>query len=188
MTNLIIILGAPVDNNGNISLMGKGRLDLGFEKLSKLKTGNENWKILLTGGFGEHFNQTNKPYAEYAKNYLISKGLKDEDFIEFGLSVNTVDDARQAYPIVIKYSPKKIIVISSDFHIGNDNDSGRVRFIFERFFKNEDIKIEYLGAKYLDTLPEEDQRTILAHEARELESLKTRGVSIVAGEIALPKA
>lgn len=189
MKGLIIILGAPVSTNGEISVMGKGRLDLGFKKLIalKLKEPNKYWKILLTGGTAEHFNLTNRPYAEFAQEYLItSKNAQQSDFVEFALSVNTVDDARQSLPIVQKYSPQKIIVVSSDFHIGNNVEDGRVRLIFDRFFQDEKVKIDYLGANYLSLLSFEEQQTLLAHEAKEIQSLKERGVSIVAGEIGIP--
>lgn len=170
---VIIILGSPNDSEGNLSQMGRGRVQLGYETYIKLR--DDTYRILLTGGFGEHFNTTDKPNAYYAKKILLEKGIPEDHIVEFAESRNTVDDALQARPIVEKYGVEELIVISSDFHLG------RVTFVFNAVFP--DRNVQYLGAPYLETRSPEEQEKLLAHEARELGSLRERGESIVGGNI-----
>ena len=65
----ILILGAPNDKKGNLSLIAITRLTKGATELSL----NPGFKILLTGGFGKHFNDTDQPHWKYAKDFLINK-------------------------------------------------------------------------------------------------------------------
>ena len=66
-------------------------------------------------------------------------------------------------------------MVSSDFHLD------RVRFVFERVFP--DKVVEFIGASYLDTRSSEERERLLAHETRELQSLRERGESIVGGAL-----
>lgn len=162
---LIVILGSPNDEHGNLTTMGTGRLELGLKKyLERLK---DDWKILLTGGFGEHFNNTDKPHAFYSKQILLSKGVSEHAFVDFALSRNTVDDALQARPIVEKHGLPELLVISSDFHMS------RVELIFERVFP--DCTLHFLGAKYIETVMPAERERLIQHEERELENLKKHG-------------
>lgn len=174
-SGLIVVLGSPNDERGNLSEMGQGRIRLGYETYMKLR--DEGYRFLLTGGFGEHFNMTDKPNAFYAREILLKCHVPEEHILEFAESRNTVDDALQARPIVDKYGVDKLIVISSDFH------TERVRFVFERVFP--DKSLEFHGAPYLETRSPEERERLLAHEARELASLRERGASIVGGALRL---
>jgi len=86
-----------------------------------------------------------------------------------------VDDALKARPIVDTYHADRLSVVSSDFHLD------RVRFVFERVFP--DKVVEFREADYLDTRSPEERERLLAHEARELQSLRERGESIVGGAL-----
>jgi uncharacterized SAM-binding protein YcdF (DUF218 family) len=81
--------------------------------------------IILTGGFGVHFNTSNQPYYYWAKEYLISKGVDNQDIIVFANSANTVQDATRLLPILAQNPIKHLIIITSDYHIE------RVEFIFQ---------------------------------------------------------
>lgn len=169
----ILILGSPNDEAGNLSEMGKGRVRLGFETYRTL-AGND-CRLLLTGGYGEHFNTTPQPHAYYTRKLLLEMGVPAEHIVEFAESRNTVDDALQSRPIVEKYGVERLVVVSSDFHMT------RVRFVFERVFP--DKQLEFLGAHYLESCTAEERDRLLAHEARELTSLKERGESVVGGAL-----
>jgi len=169
----VVILGSPNNAAGNLSEMGKGRVRLGFETYQELQ--EQGFRLLLTGGYGEHFNTTDHPNAYYAQRILLAMGVSPEHIVEFAESRNTVDDALQTRPIVDTYRADRLIVISSDFHLE------RVRFVFERVFP--DKVVEFRGAPYLDTRPPEERERLLAHEARELQSLRERGESIVGGAL-----
>ena len=171
----VVILGSPNDKRGNLSEMGRGRVALGRETYQQLAS--NGYRILLTGGFGEHFNLTDKPNAFYAREILVNDGVPADHIVEFAESRNTVDDALKARPIVAKYGAESLIVISSDFHLE------RVSFIFKQVFP--DRKLEFRGAPYLFTRTNDERRVLEQHEARELASLRERGESIVGGALKL---
>jgi uncharacterized SAM-binding protein YcdF (DUF218 family) len=129
----------------------------------------------LTGGYGEHFNTTQQPNASYAKKILLDLGVPADHIVEFAESRNTVDDALTSRPIVDRYGAQHLVVVSSDFHLD------RVKFVFEQVFP--DKQVEFLGAPYLKSRTPEEQERLLAHEARELTSLRERGESIVGGAL-----
>lgn len=163
LPGLIVILGSPNDEAGNLSDMGRGRVTKGFEEY--LARRDKGWKILLTGGFGAHFNTTDKPNAYYAQQILHDLGVPTYDIVEFAESRDTVDDALQARPIIEKYQVSALVVVSSDFHLD------RVRFIFSTIFPNQ--KITFSGSDYLASRPLDEQERLVAHEQRELKSLHT---------------
>jgi uncharacterized SAM-binding protein YcdF (DUF218 family) len=171
----VVILGSPNDAAGNLSEIGQGRVRLGFETYRNLAA--QGYRLLLTGGYGEHFNTTPQPNAYYAQRLLLDMGVPAEHILEFAESRNTVDDALKSRPIVDKYGGHHLIIVSSDFHLG------RVQFVFERVFL--DKRVEFLGAPYLESRAAEERERLVAHEARELKSLQERGESIVGGALRL---
>lgn len=175
ISGLVVILGSPNDVHGNLSEMGRGRVALGHSRYLELC--DQSFKILLTGGFGEHFNVTDKPNAHYAREILLACGVPREDIVEFAESRNTVDDALQARPIVDHYGVNRLVVVSSDFHME------RVKFVFSKVFP--DKQLEFSGATFLETRSPEEQKRLLDHESRELTSLRERGESIVGGSLKL---
>lgn len=120
----ILILGAPNDNKGNLSLIAKTRLRQGVKELSL----NPGFKILLTGGFGKHFNETNNPHWSYARAFLIKElSVAPDSFLSEAIeSANSVEDIEKAKPLFQKYNFEKIIVVTSEFHVE------RVKYIAEK--------------------------------------------------------
>ena len=125
MKYIILLLGAPNDEQGRLSQMAQDRIDCAYN----LYANNEHMTFLCTGGYGQHFNTTNRPHAYYAKQALIKKGVREEDFLPFILSTNTVsythltlptntyEDFKISKEIIEKELPDMLIVITSDFHI-----------------------------------------------------------------------
>jgi uncharacterized SAM-binding protein YcdF (DUF218 family) len=175
LPGLIVVLGSPNDDQGNLSEMGRGRIELAFQKYTELRP--HGWKLLLTGGFGEHFNRTATPNAQYAKQLLTARGVRESDFVEFALSRNTVDDALQSRPIVERHNCPSLLVISSDFHIP------RVEFVFQSVFP--DRIVAFAGAPYLEARAPVESERLTAHEQKELASLRERGESIVGGALSV---
>jgi len=162
VNGIIIILGSPNDDQGNLSETATGRLAQGLVEFRRRK----EYKILCTGGFGEHFNTTDKPHAFYAVRHLISEGVPESDILEIVKSSNTVEDALLSKPIITKHGVRSLIVVSSDFHMK------RVRHIFKQVFKKFDLT--YSGAK--TSFSKEQYRSLRNHEKRELESLRKKGI------------
>lgn len=113
MNHIILVLGAPNDESGNLSQIALDRLECAYS----LYTNNEHTRILCTGGFGEHFNKSIQPHAYHAKRFLISKGVREADFLEFASSSNTVEDFRKSKSIIEKESPAILLIVTSDFHM-----------------------------------------------------------------------
>lgn len=154
MNKIIMLLGSPNDNMGKLSQIAIDRNDCAFN-IYKI---NKDIKMLCTGGFGKHFNNTNLPHAQYSKDYLISKGADENDFLPFILSSNTYEDLEMAKPVVEKENPDLLIVITSDFHIE------RVKLLYDRIIGYS--KIIFISA--MSTLSEEELQPIILHEKNAL--------------------
>lgn len=135
MKGVIILLGAPNNKKGRLSRIARERCEQAFLEYRK----HPEYKILPMGGFGPHFNVTDKPHAHYSSRYLISKGVPEGDILEFAESSNTEEDAELSWPIIKKYGVERVIVVTSDFHIQ------RARMIFERRFS--EIPILFAASK-----------------------------------------
>ena len=157
MKAIVVILGSPNDEYGNLSDIALGRLDKGIEEYRS----NLEYKILCTGGFGD-FNKTNPPHAEYAIRYLKGQSIPDDDILEIAESKDTKDDAIKAKLIIDSYSVKDLIIVTSDFHMD------RVRLIFESYFAG--YSITYVAAK--TNFSKQTYEELLAHEKREIEKLQ----------------
>src|SRR5689334_6629384 len=136
---LIVILGSPNDAQGKLSKMGQGRVGKGYEEYVRLSP--MHWKILLTGGFGPHFNTTDKPNAYYAQQWLLARGVPPTDIVEFAESRHTVEDAVLSRPIVEQYRAENLCIVTSDFHLP------RVKFIFTNLLPT--VNLAFVAAAYL---------------------------------------
>lgn len=130
---MILVLGSPNSPDGELYSVAKERCELALVEYAK----HPDWKILLTGGYGAHFNTTDQPHAAYLKRYLVRRGVPDQAFVAFAESANTLQDASLAKPIVLKYQAAEIVVVTSDYHLD------RARYIFEREFAGTGIHIKF---------------------------------------------
>lgn len=121
MKGVLLTLGAPNDDAGNLSQMAIDRLNC----VLNIYTFNPDILIICTGGFGEHFNRTELPHAVHAQYYLLSKGVKKENLGEVIISNSTIEDLTLAKPVIGKLAPDVLIVVTSDFHMS------RVKIIHE---------------------------------------------------------
>lgn len=169
MQGIIIVLGSFNDEKGNINYVAKSRLNLGIKKLKE----KNNYKLLLTGGFGKHFNTTDKPHAYYARQHCLKNGINEKTILELVESANTVEDAYLSKTIIDKYKPKEIIIVSSDFHLP------RVKYVFNKVFPSE--KINYIGSQ--DGIPEKLLKDLIDHEEEALKRLKKNGIHLPDGKI-----
>ena len=161
---LIIILGSPNSERGELFSIAKERCEQGLWESNC----HPDYKILLTGGYGDHFNRSNKPHAYHMKEYLTAKGIPKDYFVEFAESKNTLEDASLSKPIVQKYRVKHIIVITSDYHFD------RAQFVFEKEYSDVDVKIEYSISQTNETTCDIDLIPIKQHEIRALKILKEK--------------
>ena len=169
MANYILVLGAPNDNQGNLSIIAATRLLKAIDVYIKY-----GYKIICTGGFGDGFNTTSVPHAEYAKRFLTFNGVPDSDILGPVLSSNTVEDAVKTSEYIENLNVNCIYVVSSDFHMP------RVKFIFN---KTLGLICELLFVvSDSSQLNLEKRNELLLHEKKSLDSLIKNGL-IVNGKV-----
>jgi uncharacterized SAM-binding protein YcdF (DUF218 family) len=163
MTKILLVLGSPNSSDGELSQMAISRLDVCWQWYATERT-----PIVLTGGFGAHFNTTDKPHAQYLKENLLARGVLSTDILALIESANTVEDAVLSKWIVETYTPQEVIVITSVYHLA------RAKMVFEAVYAPFQqlafvpASTENLDCHVLDPL--------LRHEARALQDLKDNGV------------
>ena len=154
---IIVVLGAPNSDKGELSEIAMNRLDraVSFWKI------NKGYKILCTGGFGPHFNTTNQPHAKYATDYLQKKGVPADAILPYVISSNTLDDVLKAKPVIQHYQPQNLIVITSDFHME------RAAILFNRHLQEQNL----IFIEATSTLDETRLSQLIAHERNAISRL-----------------
>lgn len=154
-----MILGSPNDEQGNLSSVAIERLTQGIKEYSS----RPGFSILLTGGFGVHFNTSERPHAFYAMQHLLKYGIPKEEILEFVESSNTLEDAALSRPILEKYNVKNVIIVTSDFH------AKRAKMVFEREFPRYNLSV----SPSFTHLSKEQLTSLEAHEEAMLEIFKS---------------
>jgi len=134
-SGIILVLGSPNDASGRLGGVAVARC----EQAVTLAQDNPEWSIVLTGGYGAHFNTTRRPHAHYVKEYLTGQGVPSERILEFAESRNTLEDAALSKPIVLASRARVVAVITSDYHVP------RARFVFHREFADTDVCLLFIG-------------------------------------------
>jgi uncharacterized SAM-binding protein YcdF (DUF218 family) len=124
MRGIILLLGSPSDERGELLSVARERCERAILEYRR----HRGFKILPTGGFGTHFNTTDKPHATYLRAYLIAHGIPQDDILGFAESRNTIEDARLSYPLVKESGVSRAIVVTSDYH------GARAEYVFRRAF------------------------------------------------------
>ena len=156
----IVILGAPNDKSGILSEVSRSRVVLAAEL-------SERWvdsKIIPTGGFGKHFNESTSPHWGYVRSELLRLGIASSR-VELGVdSCNTAEDAALVLARLRKTRfAGPLVVVTSDFHVQ------RARFWFGRILSGYEIQF-YAASADVDTSEEAE---LIAHEERAIAKLKS---------------
>lgn len=161
---VIIVLGSPNSEDGELYSVAKERCELALTEYAK----RPGWKFLLTGGYGAHFNTTSQPHAAYLRRYLVKRGVSSQAIVEFAESTNTLQDASLSKPIVLKYGAPEFVVVTSDYHLD------RARYVFEREFADAGVHIEFSVSQTDGAACEFDLEAQKKHEQEALERLRAR--------------
>jgi hypothetical protein len=159
---MIVVLGSPNSEHGELYSIAKGRCERALIEYAK----RSGWKLLLTGGYGAHFNTTDQPHAAYLRHYLVERGVPSQAFVEFAESTNTLQDASFSKSIVLKYSVPEIVVVTSDYHID------RARYVFEREFADTGVRLEFSVSQTDADACEFDLKAQKKHEQKALAKLR----------------
>jgi uncharacterized SAM-binding protein YcdF (DUF218 family) len=160
--DVIILLGSPNSDQGELYSIAKERCTEVLKQYDRHPT----YKILLTGGYGAHFNTTRQPHAWYLKRYLLHNGIPENQFTEFAESTNTLEDATLSKAIVLKYYFSNILVVTSDYHLT------RAKYIFEKGYADVSGELSYIAVATDESACEIDLLELKRHEITALEKLK----------------
>ena len=160
---ILIVLGSPNSEDGILSPMAL----LCIQKCMELYDPH-SCKIVLTGGFGVHFNTSNLPHYGHLKKYLLKNGISEEAILELIPSRHSVEDASLSHFILKKYKPKEIIIITSDYH------QKRAGLIFETIFAPYN-RITVIGANS-ETIDKALIDPLVSHEHLAFQDLIENGV------------
>lgn len=162
MNKLLIVLGAPNDPSGNLSAIAEDRLACAY----RVYSANNDFKIICTGGFGQHFNTADHPHYHYAKKYLTDRGVPVDAFLDCPPSSNTLEDFQMTKDRILTDMPDIVVVITSDFHLP------RAKFLYNRIVGYP--RVVFIPAA--SSLPQEQLAPLLEHEARALQKLRETDV------------
>ena len=156
---IIVVLGAPNDDQGNLLPVAAGRAQTALLQHRQ----DPSARLLLTGGFGAHFNNTARPHFEYVEDYLRSRGVPGSAILGRLRTVNTIEDAEKSAQLLRQYvGPLQLRVVSSDFHLA------RARLLFERAF-GEHAALDMIAAP--SGLPPDELARALKHESEAIARL-----------------
>jgi uncharacterized SAM-binding protein YcdF (DUF218 family) len=163
--SLLIILGAPNDSQGVLSPIAQGRARCAIREYRR----RPGCKIVVTGGYGQHFNTTDKPHAYYVASFLRDNDVVPEDILQVANTANTVEDAAFSMPVIEQYDVPVLCVITSDFH------HERAGLIFRALYP--DHAIEVIADPV--AIPSEDRQRMSEHETKAVQRLRAQGGVIV---------
>ena len=155
MSKAIILLGGPNNAQGELSEIVIKRCQTAFEYHLNFP----ELKILCTGGFGAHFNETEHAHADYVKAYLKELGVHDTQFLPIAESRFTLEDALLTKPILQRADISEVVLITSSFHMK------RAKYIFNRLCP--ELFLECVEAP--TPVCEHELEKLLAHEVRALQ-------------------
>jgi len=163
MQAVIIVLGAANDVNGNLSASALARLNKGLEEFHR-RSGS---LFLPTGGFGGHFNISPRPHADYARDYLLGRGVPKDRILPGVESANTLEDAFLSAQALDGMAVDEIVVVTSDYH------GPRAEMLFTKALEGKSFTLSLADEK----IPPAERALREIHERRAIKSLRAQGIN-----------
>lgn len=113
LSPILVVFGAPNSPGGELLSVAKSRADLCIRLAREM---NQS-KIVLTGGFGDHFNVSKNPHWQYVESYITKNGIDPARITGRLNTENTYSDIEQLQTFLSEkkyYGP--LILITSEFH------------------------------------------------------------------------
>jgi uncharacterized SAM-binding protein YcdF (DUF218 family) len=155
---VLIVLGSPNDQHGRLHSVALERCACAL----RLHRDNPEWPLLLTGGFGAHFNTADRPHAWYLGSHLREHGVPEQALLPFALSRSTLEDASLAKPIALASGAQAAVVITSDYHVE------RARWVFLREFADTTLTLLFCATVTDESRCELDLAALKRHEREAL--------------------
>jgi uncharacterized SAM-binding protein YcdF (DUF218 family) len=157
--SVVVALGYRNDPEGKLHPVSVDRCDQAIKYVYQ-----DGCKIVLTGGYGLHFNTSAQTHASYMANYLVFRGLERLQILAEVSSGNTIEDATLLLPVLQKYDVAKCIIVTSCFHLK------RAKYIFERVLKAYALEFVSVPA------PPDIISAHIEHERKRLEDMIRDGI------------
>jgi uncharacterized SAM-binding protein YcdF (DUF218 family) len=158
ISGIIVVLGAPNDESGRLSTIALERCSQAHAEYSM----NPEYAILPTGGWGTHFNTTDKAHGYYVTQELIERGIPESAFLPVIESSNTIEDAKLSRAVIEALPAAELIVVTSDFH------EARARYLFTREYPGRQLRMSTSTTE----LPPDELASLQEHEQKALKILK----------------
>lgn len=149
---IILVLGSPNSATGELSPMAVSRLQLCLQLYS-----TEPRKIVLTGGFGTHFNTSDKPHAYYLKQALLNAAVSADNILALVESSHSVDDATLSKWIINEYNPEEITIVTSDYHLARAHVIFKAVYSPFENFTFASASSEHIDRSLIDPLVQHEQ-------------------------------
>lgn len=159
MYDSIIILSHEMDVNGNLSEESLSRLKMAGSMYFQKKSKN-----IITVGW-DYRSDSDLFISDVYKSNLISMGVPANSIISENKSRDTVGDAFFSKKIALKFNWKKLLVITSEYHIL------RAKKIFQFIYGNE-FNSNFVGVKSIN---QSSRKTV---ERKSLDSFKSTFLGI----------
>ena len=121
--DLIVLFGNENDGNG-LKPIARERCERAAA-LAKLFPAS---LVLPTGGFGAHFNTTNRPHGELLREELERLGVPAKQILSYTNSCGTLEDVLFARKVAVDHGARRVTFVTSSFHMP------RVKYLCERLF------------------------------------------------------
>ena len=157
MYDAILVFGHLVKKDDSLSEEQILRLDAGIDLLNKKKAKN----IIMSGGFGDHFNKTKKSLAYHMKEYALKKGVPNKSIVLEEKSYDTVDNIIFSKILLKRHDWKSLFLVSSKYHMP------RIKMIC-KFIMPKNYKLKFVGVK----TPNGTKKAILKKEKEEFKKNK----------------
>jgi len=154
---IVVVLGGTNTRHGRLSPMCVRRLT---RALALYRARPADTMLVLTGGFGAHFNTTRRPHWHYARAWLRRQQVPESCFLGFLESTNTPDDGRLAADLLARFPTAAVTLVTSDFHLA------RARYLFQRHLGSR--RFRTAASRCLTHFAPSTQQRLVAHERRRL--------------------
>lgn len=108
-TDIVLVLGMRLAKN-KVNLLYQQRLDKAVELLSS----QPSLSVIILGGLTGNSTITE---AQAGKNYLLQKGIQEDQILTEHQSRHTLENLKSAQKLIIKLNTKKIALITNRFHL-----------------------------------------------------------------------